>query len=100
MEVTGTDFKRGAKNYLNGNEMNHSSLVVVKMFDKEVKENEPLVLNPIAVIEELEMPSSVSSDWVFESVKNFCHVVGLSCEGFKDQILSLFSAIEASRHKK
>jgi len=37
---------------------------------------------------------------VFESVKNFCHVVGLLCKGFKYQILSLFSAIEASRHQK
>jgi hypothetical protein len=80
--------------------MNPSSLAVGKMFDREVEENEPLVLNPIAVIEELEVPHSVPPDWVFESVKNFCHVVGLLCKCFKYQILSLFSAIEASRHQK
>lgn len=68
--------------------MNHFSLAVVKMFDKEVEENEPLVLNPIAVIEELEVPHSVPPDWVFESVKNFCQVVGWPCEGFKYQIFT------------
>lgn len=77
----------------------HSSLAVVAMPDKEVKENETLVVNPIAVIEEHEVPQSVPSDWVFERVKSFCHAVGLSCEGFKDQMLALFSAIEASRHQ-
>lgn len=77
----------------------HSSLAVVAMPDKEVKENETLVVNPIAVIEEHEVPQSVPSDWVFERVKSFCYAVGLSCEGFKDQMLALFSAIEASRHQ-
>jgi len=32
-------------------------------------------------------------------VKNLCHVVGLSCDGFEDQMLALFSAIEASRNQ-
>lgn len=63
------------------------------------KRVETLVVNPIAVIEEHEVPQSVPSDWVFERVKSFCHAVGLSCEGFKDQMLALFSAIEASRHQ-
>lgn len=84
---------------LSGKEISHSSLAVVAMPDKEVKENETLVVNPIAVIEEHEVPQSVPSDWVFERVKSFCHAVGLSCEGFKDQMLALFSAIEASRHQ-
>jgi hypothetical protein len=32
-------------------------------------------------------------------VKNFCHVVGLSYDGFEDQMLVLFSTIEASRNQ-
>jgi hypothetical protein len=30
--------------------------------------------------------------------KNFYNVVGMSCEGFEDQLLALFPAIEASTH--
>jgi hypothetical protein len=40
------------------------------------------------VVEEQGVPHSMSSDWVVERVKNFCHVVGLSCEGFEDQMLA------------
>jgi hypothetical protein len=65
------------------------------MPDKEVKENETLVVNPR--IEEQEVPQSMSSDCVFERVNNFCHVVWLSCEGFEDQMLALFYVTEASR---
>lgn len=83
---------------LGGDEMNHSSLAIVAVPDKEGKENETLVVNPIAVIGEQEVPQLVSLDWVFERVKTFCHVVGLSCEGFEDQMLAPFYAIEASRH--
>lgn len=39
------------------------------------------------------------SDWVFDRVKNFCHVVGLSCEGFEDQMLALFTTIKANRYQ-
>jgi hypothetical protein len=37
------------------------------------------------VVEEQGVPNSMSSDWVVERVKNFCHVVGLSLDGFEDQ---------------
>lgn len=45
------------------------------------------------------MPYSVSLDWVVTRVKNFYHVVGMSCEGFEDQLLALFPTIEASTHQ-
>jgi len=32
-------------------------------------------------------------------VKKFYHVVGLSCEGFDEQVMAMFSAIEASRNQ-
>jgi hypothetical protein len=38
----------------------------------------------------------MSSDWVVQRMKIFCHVVGLSREGFEEQMLDLFTTIEAS----
>lgn len=60
-------------------------------------QSEPLLVHPIAVIEETGLHESVSLDWIVERVQNFCQVVGLSCEGLEDQMLALFTAIEASR---
>lgn len=51
------------------------------------------------MVEAQGMPYSVSSDQVVERVKNLCHVVGLLCEGFEDQLLALFPAIKASTHR-
>jgi hypothetical protein len=31
-------------------------------------------------------------------VRNFCHVVELSCEGFEDQMMALFTTIEARNY--
>lgn len=55
-----------------------SSMAVVLYLGEELKESEPLVVHPLAVIEEHELPESMSSDWVVQRVKNFCHMVGLS----------------------
>lgn len=63
-----------------------------------MKEIEPLVVQPRAVLEYHGLPESISSNWVVQRVKNFCKVVGLSCEGFEDKLMALFSAIEASRN--
>lgn len=52
---------------------------------EEVKGSELLIVHPLAVVEEQGVPHPMSSDWVFERVRNFCRVVGLSCEGFEDQ---------------
>jgi hypothetical protein len=51
------------------------------------------------VVEEQGVLHLVSTNWVVERAKNFCHVVGLSCDGIEDQMLALFSGIEASRHR-
>jgi hypothetical protein len=40
----------------------------------------------------------MSTKWVVERVKDFCHVVGLSCDGFEDKLMSLFNDIEAHRY--
>lgn len=39
-------------------------------------------------------------DWVLQKVMGFFHHVGLSCEGFEEEIMALFTAIEASRYQK
>jgi hypothetical protein len=41
-------------------------------------------------VEEPACLKSVSSDWVVQKVKSFCHVVGLFCEGFEDELMALF----------
>jgi hypothetical protein len=35
---------------------------------------------------------------VIERVKDFCHVVGLSCDGFEGKMLKLFAEIEEIRY--
>jgi hypothetical protein len=66
---------------------------------EELKGIESLVVHPIAVMDEQALPESISSDWVVQRVKKFYHVVGLSCEGFDEQVMAMFSAIEASRNQ-
>ena len=73
--------------------MNNSSLAIVNVLDKEFKGTESLTMHPSIMIEEQELPHSVSSNWVFERVNNLCNVVGLSCE---DQMMALYFVIEAS----
>lgn len=74
-------------------------MVVMTYLGEEVKESEPLIVYPLAMVEDQGMPYSVSLGWVVERVKSFCHEVGLSCEGFEDELLALFTAIEASQHQ-
>lgn len=77
-----------------------SSMAVVPYPGEELKESEPLVVHPLAIIQEHGLPESMSSDWVVQRVKNLCHMVGLSCEGFEDQMIVLFNVIDASRYQK
>jgi len=59
--------------------------------------SEPLNVLPLAVIEEPFVPGVEASDWVVQTIKSFHHVVGVSCEGFKGDMMTLLKAIEASR---
>jgi hypothetical protein len=43
---------------------------------------------------------SKSSAWVLQKVKEICHQVGLSCEGFVKELMTLLSIIEASHFQK
>jgi hypothetical protein len=53
-----------------------------------------LIVPPLTVIEEPAMPESGSSDWVVHKVLSFYHIVGLSYEGFEDELMNFFTAIE------
>lgn len=82
---------------LSSGDVPHSSLDVVTYSDEEIKGSEPLNVHPFVVVKEHGEPYSVSSDLVVERVKSFCCVVGLSWEGFEDQLLALFPVIDAWR---
>ena len=43
---------------------------------------------------------TLPSAWVVQIVKEICHFVGLSCEGFEEELLPLFAVIEASTLSK
>jgi hypothetical protein len=53
----------------------------------------------LAVIEEPILLASDSLDWVVQKGKSFHHFVGLSYEGFEDELMALFNAIEATRNQ-
>lgn len=64
-----------SSNFASGGEK-VSYMEVVPYRGEELKINESLFVNPIAVFDAQELPGSISSDWVFRRVKNFCHVTG------------------------
>lgn len=65
----------------------------------EPKDSEPLIVPPLVVDDNPTIPESFSSDCVVHKVKSFCHVVRLSFEGFEDELMALFTAIEARHHQ-
>lgn len=76
-----------------------SSSNLVLYTREEPRDSKPLTVSPLVVVDNLTIPDSFSSNWVAQKVMSFCHVVGLSCEGFEDEVKALFTAIEASRHQ-
>jgi len=74
-----------------------SSLAVVNCTEEQNMGSEMLDIYPLATVGEQGGSYSMSLDWVVVRVIFFCHVVGLSCEGFENQLMALFAAIEASR---
>lgn len=87
----------GSCSFIADEENHYVVLDMVPYKGDEVMEIESLDVNPVAVIEGQELPETVSCDWVVARVKNFCHVVGSLHEGFEEQMLALFIAIEANR---
>jgi len=69
---------------------------VVNVVGEELKGSEPLCIYLVGV--EKDVPNMVSPKWVVERVKDYLHVVGLSCDGF-DKMLALFAEIKANKGK-
>lgn len=53
----------------------------------ELEGLEPLFIAPLAVGKVQKTPPKVSPSWVVENVKDFYHIVGLSCDGFEAKLL-------------
>jgi hypothetical protein len=70
---------------------------VVTCLRRREGENEMLDFQPLAVLDQQEGSHSVAPAWVVERVMEFCHVVGLSCDGLEDKLVALFTDIEATR---
>lgn len=61
----------------------------------EQSEGLPILdIQPLAVMGEKERASVGSPNLVVERVKEFCHVLGFSYEGFEDKLMDLFTTIE------
>lgn len=69
----------------------------VKIVGEMLEGSDPLSILPLAVGVDKGPPYKVSPNWVVERVKDFYHVVGLSCNGFEGKMLALFAKIEATR---
>lgn len=69
---------------------------MVTCTEEERGENEMLDIPPLAVLGQQGGSHSMAPDWVVERVMEFCHVVGLSCDGLEDKLLALFTDIEAT----
>jgi hypothetical protein len=55
----------------------------VNVVGEELEGSEPLSVHPLDMGAEQGVPNLVSSNWVAQRVKNLCHLVGLSCDGFR-----------------
>lgn len=78
-----------------GVEMTPSSLVL--HHGEGSRDNEPLKVHPIAIIEEPILLVVEASELVVLRVESFRHIVGMSCEGFEGELMVLLTTIEASK---
>ena len=62
--------------------------VTVSCFDMEVfSGKEPIPLTSCAPFASEKCAGEKSSTWVLQKLKEICHHVGLSCEGFKEELM-------------
>jgi hypothetical protein len=62
----------------------------------QLGEPETLEIQPLAIMGAGEHRPE-SQGWVLERVLAFCHELGLNCDGHEEELLALFTAIEAKR---
>jgi len=88
----------GCEDGLRGGVEVDDSLVVVTHIEDDSGGSELLDIQSLAVFGDQIGDNSISTEWVVERVKGFCHVVGLSCAGFEDKLIALFNDIEAHHY--
>jgi hypothetical protein len=74
---------------------------LVEMADKadEMVGTDMLDIQPLAIMG-VGGIQSISPDWILERVLEFCQELGLICDGHEEQLLVLFTAIEANRQNR
>jgi len=96
-EVNGEVDEVGCENELREGE-GVNILALVSRSDEVLGGSEMLDVQPLAVMEKDLGDVPMSTDWVFERIRGFCKVVGISCPGFEDKLMDLFNVIEAHRY--
>jgi hypothetical protein len=66
---------------------------------KEWGEPETLEIQPLAIMGAGEQQTQ-TRDWVLEKILAFCQELGSECDGHEEELMALFTAIEANRNKK
>lgn len=61
---------------------------------------EPIPLNSCPPFSNEKYVGAKSSAWVLQKVKEICHHVGLSCEGFEEVLMALLTTIEVNHSQK
>lgn len=75
-----------------------NDMAVVTCLEENSDGSEMLEVQPLTIVGESVGAQSVTTDWVVERVKDFCRVVGLTCDGFEDKLMELVIAIDAKRN--
>jgi hypothetical protein len=97
-EVNGEVDEVGCENELREEGEGVNILALVSRLDEVLGGSEMLDVQPLAVMEKDLGDVPMSTDWVFERIRGFCKVVGISCPGFEDKLMDLFNVIEAHRY--
>jgi hypothetical protein len=79
------DFVGGADGVQDGVEGKDAFAVVLRT-DNTYGGSELLDIPPLAVLGDQVGDNPMYTEWVVERVKEFCHVVGLSCPGFEEKL--------------
>jgi hypothetical protein len=57
-------------------------------------DEEPIPLRFCPALAKKKSAGIKSSAWVLQTMKEICHFVGLSCEGFEEELLALFTQLK------
>lgn len=61
---------------------------------------EPTLLRFCPVVSTKRAAGSLPSAWVLQTAKKICHIVGLLCEAFEEELMALFASIEVGHSEQ